>query len=62
MNRYVLETVDGLYYSGGAGQNWLTPDINRAWSWTNYRTARQRQIFFNANNVLHGKRFNLLVL
>lgn len=56
---YVLKTLDGFYYTGRAGEYWLSRDYREAFTYSWEEVLRKREAF-NKNEPLHRKFFCIL--
>lgn len=50
------------YYSGGAGDNWLTDDIRQAFNYRSYSVPEFKAAKFNQYSVIHGYNFEVITL
>ena len=66
--KYVLRAAGGqqhspqLYYTGKAGQDWVSPDLTQAFQYYSLQFARIRARQHNACTSLHGLHFIVLAL
>lgn len=58
---YILRGLDQngetFYYTGRAGEGWLTRDTREAFTYTSQAMARSRAQNFNRHEALHGMWF-----
>jgi len=66
--KYVLRAAGGqqhspqLYYTGKAGQDWVSPDLTQAFQYYSLNLARTRAKQHNAYTSLHDLHFVVLAL
>lgn len=58
---YILRGItrdgDVVFYTGGAGDRWLTPNKAEAFRYSTLSTAQNRALRFNEMEPVHGVRF-----
>ena len=60
--KYVLREANGRYFTGKAGQDWISPDLTQAWLYDSLNLARTRAKRHNAYTRLHNLHFVVLAL
>ena len=59
---YVLREAGGQFYTGKAGEGWISTDLSKAFQYNNLDVARNRAKHFNAFAAMHGQYFIVLAL
>ena len=60
--KYVLRAAGGQYYTGKAGNGWVSSDLTQAFQYYSLQFARIRARQHNACTSLHGLHFIVLAL
>ena len=60
--RYVLRAAGGQYYTGKAGNGWVSSDLAQAFQYYSLNLARTRARHHNAYTSLHDLHFIVLAL
>ena len=60
--KYVLRAAGGQYYTGKAGNGWVSSDLTQAFQYYSLQFARIRARQHNAYTSLHGLHFIVLAL
>ena len=60
--KYVLREAGGQYYTGKAGNGWVSSDLTQAFQYYSLNLARTRARHHNAYTSLHDLHFIVLAL
>lgn len=57
---FILRASNGNFYTGRAGDNWLSPSKTDAFTYSERPNAEWKQQTFNRATVLHGLTFTVV--